>query len=211
MSSAHSSITEARLDPAFTFMLSPICLGSTLESIPVGCRPTLHWASSAEPSTKPCRSKKRLLCLAYFREISVRIILPLGLVWQFVKCGANERSQPIKIRSAAILLYLKEHIANSKRLKASILPKKKNILRTVMRIVKCSLESGSFFGFIVFVFLKFGFNETLIYAYFFKFFIFEISSIPLLQHCIVPGCGTNKGISSLNLRICLHPWLKLLS
>lgn len=57
MSSAHSFITEAQIDLAFTFILFPICLGSALESIPVGCRPTLHWAFSAEPWTKPCRSK----------------------------------------------------------------------------------------------------------------------------------------------------------
>lgn len=58
MSSAHSFITEAQIDLVFTFILFPICLGSTLESIPVGCRPTLHWAFSVEPWTKPCRSKR---------------------------------------------------------------------------------------------------------------------------------------------------------
>lgn len=58
MSSAHRFITEAQIDLVFTFILFPICLGSTLESIPIGCRPTLHWAFSAEPCTKPCRSNR---------------------------------------------------------------------------------------------------------------------------------------------------------
>lgn len=58
MSSAHSIITEAQIDLVFTFILFPICLGSTLESIPIGFRPTLHWAFSAEPWIKPCRSKR---------------------------------------------------------------------------------------------------------------------------------------------------------
>lgn len=86
MSSAHSFITEAQLDLAFTFILSPICLGSTLESIPVGCRPTLHWAFSAEPWTKPCRSKKTL-CSAYSREISSNmsafLSTPNKITWSF--------------------------------------------------------------------------------------------------------------------------------
>lgn len=72
MSSAHSFITEAQIDLVFTFILFPICLGSTLESIPVGCRPTLHWASQWNPEQNPVGAKKTL-CSAYFREISACI------------------------------------------------------------------------------------------------------------------------------------------
>ena len=58
----------AQIDLGFTFLLSPICLSSTLEFIPVGWRPALHW-TQWNRRTKPCRSE--ILCLAYFRELSL--------------------------------------------------------------------------------------------------------------------------------------------
>lgn len=68
MSSAHSIISEAHADLAFTFRLFPICLGSTLSQLAVGplCTGLPPWNHEQNPP-------EERNCLAYFVEISARV------------------------------------------------------------------------------------------------------------------------------------------